>query len=277
MKLFFTIAFAACIATVFAQEGMHIEIMAQAQSNSIEGDYFVKNFAGNEEAMKKEFTFGYQGGVAFGYGFNSRMGLSLGAFYSAQGQHYADYTEVVTDVSHTVKRTTALNYLKIPLHFTFVVEMNNEFSFSAFAGFYFASLLSYTDKESLQYSSSSLGPLFDGTADVSGTDYKWDYNDHGTHYLETYQLQGQPYKKSEFGISAGACFDWRIGDNTYIPLMLTYQAGLTDIKNHSAAVQRYGTTQSYWGDSDSRNHSEKCNNATLGFLIGLKITIGQDY
>jgi hypothetical protein len=258
----------------FAQEGLHAAIFGIAQSKTIVGDFFVKTFPGNDIALKKEFAIGYQAGVAIGYGFSDNMGVNLGARYSVQGQSYADYKEVENDLTYTFKRSVELNYLKIPVHFTYIVEPTDAITFSAFAGFYYAMLLSYSDKTSFQYSSSQ-GTLFDGTATVSQDDYKWDYTDHGVHSLETFHLTSQPYKKSDFGLSAGAGIVLKLSDMIYVPVMLTYELGLADIKNHSAAKTEYNATATFWDETTDGNLSEKYHNSSVGAMIGLKFLIDE--
>lgn len=260
--------------TASAQEGLHVAILGRAQSKTIGGDFFVKNFAGNNFALKKEFSIGYQAGLAVGYGFTDNIGVNIGAFYSTQGQRYAEYNEQAGDLAYSFKREVALNYLKLPVHAVYIYDAAEDISFSAFAGFYYAMLLSYQDKTSFQYSSTQ-EMLFNGTATVSGDNYKWEYTDHGAHYLETFHMTSQPYQKSDFGISAGAGAVFKLSDMIYLPVMATYQQGLTDIKNHSAAEVRYSKTTTYWDETTDANKSEKYSSSTYGVMIGLKLLIDE--
>jgi hypothetical protein len=272
-KILLTLAFAIAIfIKTFAQEGINFQLFGQAHSKMISGDYFREDFSTKDVAMEKKFSIGYQGGISGGYGFNDNMGVSLGLLYSAQGQNYSDFEEEVNNDGHTFKRKVALNYLTIPVHFTFTADPSAMLSFSAFAGFYFSSLLSYNDEITLQYSESQAS-TFDGTATVSADDYKWEYTDHGAHSNQTFNLKSQPYKSSDFGISAGAGVDLQLVDNVYLPLMLTYQLGLADIKNNSSTVEHDGITESYWEKFSKRNGSEKLSNSTLGLRIALKIVL----
>jgi hypothetical protein len=264
----------ALISTASAQEGLHVAILGRAESKMIGGDFFVKNFQNNNFALKKEFTFGYQAGVTIGYGFSDNIGINAGAFYSPQGQNYSDFTETVTDLTHSATRSVALNYLKIPLHATYTSDPTEAVSFSAFAGFYYAYLLSYTDKTTLQYSTPQ-ETLFAGTATVTGDSYKWDYTDHGTHYFDTYSITDQPYQKNDYGLSAGAGVTFRLSNMIYVPVMATYQVGLADIKNHSAAEMRYNEKATYWDEFADANKSEKYSNSAVGLMVGLKVLIDE--
>jgi hypothetical protein len=260
--------------TAGAQEGLHMTVLGQVQSSTISGDFFVKDFQNNDFALKKESTLGFQAGIAGGYGFTDNLGVSLGVYYAVQGQHYTDYKEEALGLSYTFKRSTSLNYIKVPLHFTFISDASAAITFSGFAGFYYGMLLNYEDETTIQYSDPQ-GSLFDGTATVKGDNYKWDYTDHGVHTLETFHLSSQPYKKSDFGISAGAGMVLKLGDMVFVPVMLTYQFGLADIKNHSAAATRHNEKVNYWNEITDGNNGEKFSNNSLGIMIGLKFLIDE--
>jgi hypothetical protein len=273
-NLFMPLLAFALFNTASAQEGLHLAILAQVQSKTIGGDFYVGNFQGNNSALKKELAMGYQAGIAFGYGFSDNIGVNLGAYYSVQGQDYADFTETINDLTHNFKRSVSLNYLKIPIHATYISDPTAAVAFSAFGGFYYAVLLSYTDKYTLQYATPQ-EMLFDGSATVTGDNYKWEYTNHGDHYLEAYNMKGRPYEDNDYGISAGAGIVLRISDMVYLPVMATYQLGLADIKNHSASETRYSETVTYWDEHSEKNMSEKYSTSSIGLMVGLKLLIDE--
>jgi hypothetical protein len=262
-KILFTLILLSIIMNALAQDGLTTEVRAEIQNNMTTGDYFVKTISGSNVALDKKFSFGYQAGLAVGYYFNYNCGLSIGCLYSAQGQQYADYTEESNGFTKTTGKKTDLNYLKFPLQVHFTSASDNGIAFSAFAGYYYSLLLSYSVKTNINYSTGY------GTDDASGKQLKHDITDNGTHYLETYGLSLSPYL-ADYGLTFGAGIEMRLRRGVYMPVLVNYQYGLADVKNRSAILDRGYDDVAYWKYPSDANFSQALNMSCLGLMTGVK-------
>jgi opacity protein-like surface antigen len=271
--------------TCFAQ-GFNFQIIAQPQSKMINGNFNVPNSDGATYLpMDKKFGIGFEGGVAVGYNFNQNVCLSMGMLYSIQGQNYNDYAVTSGSDMATMTRSVAMDYLKIPIRVQFTSAASGVVSFTGFAGIYVAPLLSYEDRFTENISSSEVSGsttiyyTLDASMTASGqaVAVMYSYAETGgvsTQGSATYTLSGKPYK-TDFGAMLGAGVQFKISDKLALPLMLSYEAGLSDIKDHTVIRSYQGDSDLYWNffSTDDRNAVEKYHNSALGILIGLTITL----
>ncbi len=101
--------------------------------------------------LNYENTYKQAFGMDLGYKFNSRIGLQSGINYSRQGQDYS------TLGNPNANFKTSLNYLKIPVLFTYTLKPDKKLSFISLAGLQI-SVLSEAESSRMQvfgiYSSS---------------------------------------------------------------------------------------------------------------------------
>jgi hypothetical protein len=123
MKKFFIAAYSFAALTfannVKAQQGFSISIKATPQFS------FLQNESDNNNSLSKKATFNTNFGIGAGYNFTGKTGIGLDVLYSWQGQRY----EV-----RSVETNQMLNYIKIPLYFTYNTDATKPVSFIAKAG-----------------------------------------------------------------------------------------------------------------------------------------------
>ena len=256
----------------YAQKGMNIQILVDP-GISMGGKYEVpENLSSSDPgwvALKKSFTFGMDAGASFGYNFTETMGVSLGMLYSKQGQHYKDYTWTIGNENATWKRKVALNYLKLPLQFIYVINPEQKISFTISAGFYLSFLLGYIDENKATASDGS-----DFTATAKGDTYSQTY---GSTTESAAFIGGKPYKSTDFGGLLGAGLQFKLSDKITIPLGLIYQIGFVDIKNKSCQYTQSSSNdaQLFWQNSNNNSPNETLSyhNSLLALKIGLKINL----
>ena len=265
---------------VIAQKKISIAFYLGPQTKSVSGDYFAGDTGTVKVAAGKQFDLGFQTGFMVGYALMDSTGkdsleVAIGFIQSSQGQSYDKYEKVGTNETFSVSHNTVLNYLRIPVQLIYTRNAAKHFSFTCFAGVYFAPLIGYEDKTRTSRVNASVSTLETSTA--SGSEVvvasSQDVNFHNTYVhsfnKQTYPLSDKPYK-SDFGVTLGAGMQIKLSEKMYLPCMFNYEIGLTDIKNYSATVQLPGGTVSYWGDAADPNSSEKFHTSSLGILIGLK-------
>ena len=219
-------------------------------------------------SMKKSFTFGMDAGASFGYNFADEMGVSMGLFYSKQGQRYKDYTWILGSDFATWSRSVSLNYLKIPMQFNYILHPKQKISFTASAGFYLSFLLGYVDKNSLIASDGS-----DITATAKGKTYTM--SDGSSSETADFK-NGKPYKSADFGFLLGAGVQFNLTDKISIPLGLYYQVGFIDVKNKTCQyTDSSGDSYLFWQDTDDTNPNGTLayHNSSLELKIGVKINL----
>jgi opacity protein-like surface antigen len=106
--------------TSFAQKGFHIGVQGAPQLSMM-------NNADNKDDKTIELTpaFGVSFGINGGYNFNKNMGIATEVVYSIQGQKY---TVAGVDMTQRV------NYLKVPVLFSYNTNPASKVMFTAKAG-----------------------------------------------------------------------------------------------------------------------------------------------
>lgn len=221
-------------------------------------------------AMQDTFTLGVNLGVAFGYNFTDKLGVSLGLFYSSQGQKYKDYTWVISNELITLHRSVSLDYLKIPLQFNFVSEYNQSYTYYLSAGIYAGFLVNYIDELKLTGR--------DGSATLIATGDKYSVTTTGNLIANggNPTLISHPYYTTDFGAVAEVGLQFRLSDKVSLPIGVSYQFGFVNVKNKdSKFTQNAGTSYLYWQNSynNSPNATIDYRNYLLGIKIGLKFNL----
>lgn len=110
----------AAATTANAQQGFSIGIKATPHFS------FLQNSDDNDNALlERNATFGASFGVGAGYNFTDNMGVGLDVLYSLQGQRYE-----VAGVEFKQK----LDYVKIPLYFSYTTNPDAPVAFTAKVG-----------------------------------------------------------------------------------------------------------------------------------------------
>jgi len=98
-----------------AQQGFSVSVKATPQFS------FLQNSDDNDNSsLEKKATFNANFGVGAGYNFTSQLGVGLDVLYSLQGQRYE---------SSGVEVNQQINYLKLPLYFSYNTDANKPVSF----------------------------------------------------------------------------------------------------------------------------------------------------
>ena len=133
-------------AVTYAQEGFNLGINIQPYSSSGgEMDFGLIYPSGSSYyTFDKVFTLKMNIGVDIGYNFDESLGVSSGLQYARNGQNYANFTD---SYNNTISFFTSLNYLKIPFLVHYVLNPDDQTTFSFQTGFYLGFLLSYNVNE----------------------------------------------------------------------------------------------------------------------------------
>jgi hypothetical protein len=244
---------------VFAQKGFNIQVVLQPGASFIFGDKFSRTSTSYTSAsIKKNFTFGFEGGVNGGYNFTKDFGLSLGALYSRQGQYYYDYKliELGNSTPTTLKNKVSLSYIKIPLRLNFNGDPGKLISFTCYAGVYLEVLLTYKDTYKKTHSDSYYTQI------MESDEVRIDYGNSLVNNSISYELIGKPFKSINYGVTAGAGIQTRLSEKLSLQFMLNYELGIGDIKDLTCQ----------YSPSNDPNRSVINRNSMAGLLIGLKKT-----
>lgn len=262
----------------YAQKGLNLEVIAQP-GIAMGGDFKVQTDYNHTAyvSMGKALTFGINSGVAVGYSFTEKFGISFGALYSLQGQHYKDYKWPSSTYYgiDALKKNITLNYINIPLQFNLVLSPEKKVSFICSGGFYFGVLLGYQDKKTATYSYSSITSR---TLSASGLTYtQTDVVTSGELITTNIPITGRAFNSFDFGGIVSAGFQFKLSDKLFIPLTFNYQAGFIDIKNYESKYTVTSTNKEYlyWQGAyaDNPNATIPYRNSALGLRMGLKIKL----
>ncbi|MBE7171528.1 MAG: PorT family protein [Williamsia sp.] len=124
MKKFILAAFSMAALTygnqVHAQKGFSLNIKGTPQFS------FLQNKNDNDNSsLEKKGTFNAAFGIGAAYNFNNYSGVGLDVLYSLQGQRYK---------ANGVETNQKLNYIKIPVYYTFNTDASKPVSFIAKVG-----------------------------------------------------------------------------------------------------------------------------------------------
>lgn len=248
-----------CLDSVYAQQGFYIQASIQPGKSVLTGDKYSKTSKGYSlSPIKKEFTFGFEGGVIGGYNFTHNFGLSVGALYSLQGQNYKDYIvyEQGYSKSFTYENEISLTYINIPLRLNYNTDSEKQYSFNCYAGIYIDVLLTYSEfyRKTHDY--------YYYKQTMSGETLTIDYGnrDSGESYSYEFELNEKPYKSHGFGLTAGIGIQKKLSGALFLPVLISYHLGFTDVKNVNF---NYG----FYNDP---NKDIIHKNSMLGIMIGLK-------
>lgn len=260
----FLMIFAMGTGCLFAQKGFNVQVAIQPGASFLTGEWQMQTHpsTGDYNTMKKSFTFGFEGGVNGGYNFTDNLGVSIGMFYSMQGQNYKGLSVTVPYGTNTLTQDIKLSYLKIPFRFNFNTDPKKSISFTGFAGFYLGFLTGYKQTNEWVSSDSHNDPA---TVVMKGKTIT--YTQGGT---EQYDLVGKPFKSTNFGMTLGAGVQKKLSEKLFLQLMLNYQLGFGDIKNVSSQIRFSDTELHNVYESDNPNRSVSHKNSALGLVIGLK-------
>ncbi|MFB6306975.1 MAG: outer membrane beta-barrel protein [Flavobacteriales bacterium] len=117
---------------VKAQEGINFGAKYGYQNT------WMLNKEDSDEGTELDYakTFGSTYGLSMGYHFNETSGLKMDLLISKQGQKYDHYK----DSSIAYQSERSVDYIKIPLYFSFNSDADNTVMFSAELGFYYSIL-----------------------------------------------------------------------------------------------------------------------------------------
>jgi hypothetical protein len=201
----------------------------------IEGSPQISWIINNDDQTNKQFeyqnTFNGSFGISGQYGFTKNMGIGLNALYSIQGQRFK---------LSGIERTKQIEYLKIPLMFTYNYEFNSDIKFIGKIGPQLGVLTN--------------AKLIDKDGDAIVGNHKEAYED--------YDFEGVLY----------AGIGYKINDNVFIDSSLRFDYGFTDAenKNYTKNINNpYELIQTN-GYSNNVNSRKNANNITSGLSFGIR-------
>ncbi|NVN95466.1 MAG: outer membrane beta-barrel protein [Bacteroidetes bacterium] len=270
-KLFFILLLALGAGNIYAQKGLSLEIIAQP-GISFGGEFDVlQNLTSTNSwtAMDKSLTTNMNMGAELGYNFDDKMGVSIGMLYSHQGQNFSDYSWTYNNEQYVFKRSVSLNYLKIPIQFNYISTPVKNMSFIFSTGFYLGFLLSYTDENTFQYPNEPIQIITANGTTCTQTN--------GTKTESAAFVNGNPFNSFDFGGILSAGLQFKLSDKIFLPLMLNYQIGFSDVKNQASQFTQSNSSNAelFWqgSNNNSPNATLPYHNSSLGLKIGLKITL----
>jgi hypothetical protein len=266
---FFFILFIAHSLNAFAQKGFWLEInggVKQAMGGAYEVPSDLLNSTGWVD-MKKKFSFRGSVGVDANYYFNEHTGLSFGLHYSGAGQDYEKYAWSLPGTSIVAERYVSIHYLQLPLQYRYITAPANKISFIMAAGVYAGFVLNYSIK--------NIYTISDGSkiaAEASGDIYKLTLQDQSGSDSVQAKFLSRPFNNADGGAILSAGFQVKLNDKLFLPVMLSYQVGLGNVKNKSCQYSYQGDSFFYWQDDfpESRNLNIDYTNSSIGLKIGLR-------
>ncbi|MCX6232108.1 MAG: outer membrane beta-barrel protein [Bacteroidetes bacterium] len=281
-SLSFILLLAIVAGNTYAQKGWNLQIIVQPGfSYGGEFDVPLDLSSSGWTAMDKSLTFNLNMGAELAYNFNDKMGISIGMYYSHQGQDFSDYN--LTSNSYSGISTTkleeniSLSYIKIPFQYYYITNPLKKVSFIFSGGFYLGFLTTYTDEKIISISTSSIG--IKATLTANGSNYnRISTDNYGTTSKSVSFINGNPYDVLDFGGILAAGIQLKLSDKIFLPIMLNYQIGFIDIKNQVSqyTFDNSGNTEYFWNFLHNDNNPNKTlpyYNSTLGLKIGFKIIL----
>lgn len=253
-------------AASYAQEGFNFGVNIQpASSSGGEMDFGLIYPSGSSYyTFDKVFTLKMNIGADFGYNFDESLGVSSGLQYARSGQNYANFTD---SYNNTISFYTSLSYLRIPFLVHYVLNPDDQTTFSFQTGFYLGFLLSYNVDETIKLND---GSTLEGLA--TGNSFTTSYSA-GTTDNNSF-VNGKPFKSVDLGMMIGLGIQYKISNKIAMPILLNYQYGFTDIKNQTSQYSQSSSsnTELFWG-KNSPNLTTPYHNSSLGIIIGLKYSL----
>lgn len=184
---------------VNAQQGLSLSVKATPQFS------FLQNEDDNDNgSIDNKATFNTNFGIGVGYNFTPKLGVGLDVLYSLQGQRRE---------SGGVETNEKVNYLKIPVFFTYTADASKPVSFIAKAG--------------PQLSVLTTAKL----ADNDGDDIISDTKDR--------------YQSATFGAVAGAGVQFRLQKNLFLTTSARFDYDFTNAEDDSHASYNTGRAKTY--------------------------------
>jgi hypothetical protein len=271
--LLLAILFFTCTSVAHAQKGWSIAFSITPHG-STGGDYEVPVDAFNPNTpfvpMEKELQAGINVGADVHYFFSDKAGVSFGVHYAGLGVDYRNYVWSYSGVSVTLNKNTSLHYVQFPVLFHYTDAPAKKASFVAEAGFYIGVLTGYHDEF-----------IFTGSNGVMQTivaeDGNFTYTTTSGYYsqTETGVFNSDPFTSGDAGGIIGAGMQFHLSEKVFMPVMLTYQAGFSDVKNKSSQYTSGGDTYSYWDDGIGTrpNLTLHFKNAAIGLKLGIVVKL----
>ncbi|NVN93717.1 MAG: outer membrane beta-barrel protein [Bacteroidetes bacterium] len=273
--LFFILLLAFGADNIYAQKGLNLQIIAQP-GISFGGEFDVTKILTSTDtwvAMDKSLTINMNMGAELGYNFTDNMGVSLGLLYSHQGQKFSDYSWTIGNETVSWGRSVSLNYLKIPIQFNYISTPVQNISFMFSTGFYLGFLMSYTDENIISASDGS-----NITSTANGTTCTQTSTDNsGTTTESAAFVNGNPFNSFDFGGILAAGLQFKLTDKIFLPILLNYQIGFSDVKNQASQFTQSNSSNAelFWqgSNNNSPNATLPYHNSSLGFKIALKFIL----
>ena len=252
--------------TAFAQKGFNLQLILQPGTSIISGNWMVpeEKIDPEHNNTPRKITFGFEGGINGGYDFSDNFGLSLGLYYSHQGQDYKNYTWVITNT--TYERKIKLSSLKIPLKLNFNSSQKKNTSIIGFVGIYYGALIDYNDKTIETYNNTP--GAYDTYVIKGNTSVSTLTNNNSITYKS--DLTENIYK-NDFGLTIGTGVQRKISQNLVLMVVLNYERGITDIRNLSS---KYKDSSDIYYSANNVNTEIEKRNSMFGLIIGLKKSFG---
>ena len=275
-------AFVILSAATSAQKAVNLTLVLQP-GITMGGECDMPLEYGNEfsawTAMQTSSPFGMEEGIDLGYDFSEQLGVSLGFHYAGMGEEYTGFSSSASGSDANVSRNISLKYLKIPVQFHYSSPLSKRISFACSAGFYAGILTSYKD-EMIYSSVDSIVGIVTDTRTASGDTYTQIITSYNSSLFTSGTFISKPYRGTDAGavVSAGILF--KLSEKIFLPVMVMYEQGITDVKNASSQFTKdnmsTGNTFLFWRDSDYSSDPDASlayRNSSLQFKIALKINL----
>lgn len=261
------------VPNTFAQKGFNLGLCLEVHS-SMGGDFQVPTDLLSSNPgwinMDKDFRAGADLGLDGEYFFNDQTGLALGIHYVNLGVKFKDYTWSYAGASATLAKKIELNYVRIPVLFLWRNKLSDKLNFEVQGGIYFGILSAYHDESTI---SGNNGTTV--TYSAEGDTYmRTDYSS-GGQQTSTATFTSKPFESSDVGGIIAAGLQFKLSEKIWLPFLLNYQVGFTNVKNKSSSYNYQGTTYVYWDDGigNRPNLSLDYKNSSIGIKTGLIIKL----
>ncbi len=246
-----------------AQAGNFIEVWGGPQYVGIENfsDYSATNLSGQQNIVQ---TYRVGAGLDYIHSFNNNYGLQTGLYYSGMGQKYngsvRDYDRHDT-VSKPYTSQVTMDYIRVPflLRFNSEIEGDEKLNVSIFMGFQLGYLLNVKVN-------TSPGP-------PSGM-------------LDTFNMQNphfnlkQLYNPIDFGLTAGAQFNYKIRDWEYFHLGVRFDRSITNIENLNYVLPDNAPVEYLYPVSTKKENRASHDDFLSGYAsqyISLNVYVGMSF
>jgi hypothetical protein len=184
-----------------AQKGFSLSVKATPQISFLQNDDDFEN-----TYLLAKTTFNASMGIGAGYNFTNRLGVGLDVLYSLQGKRYEIYR---------VETKQKINYLKIPVYFSYNTDASRT--------------LSFIGKVGPQVSILADSKLIDKDGEDINPDTKDRYND------------------VTFGAMAAAGAQFKLNNKVFLTTMLRFDHDFTNAEDDSYDYYPVGRAKTYNG------------------------------